>query len=265
MSVTVHDVAAVRRRGPHQRMAVAATVVATLGVIALPAGMAGSGPAGRTVAVDIGPVLTPAARRVLKEAPGAFETRGLVVLPASTSPDTLWTGALSPDLIMGPVVALGVHGLAEPGYLPSIGTAPAWLRRIGTKDQVYDDVGDLSFACTRWPGVADCTGTLLVGHAGQRYIFRSGLHLRQAPGEVSTLLVLDDGLPRDLVLGGAPPNTARVMVTLPGEGRQIEARTTAPGTVQGVTVWWVTVTEPVSAVTFLDRDGAVLARSSLGR
>ena len=264
MSVTVHDVAAARRRSPHQRMVLAATVVATLGVIALPAGMAGSGPAGRTIAVDIGPAPTPAARRVLKEVPGAFETRGLVVVPAATDPETRWTGALSSDLVVGPVVALGVRGLAEPGYLPSTARVPAWLRRLGTKDQVYDDVGDLSFACTRWPGVADCTGTLLLGHAGRHYIFRSGLHFWRAPGEATTLLVLDDGVPRNLVIGGAPPGTARVLVALPGS-REVEARTSAPGPVHGVTVWWVAVAEPLSAVTFLDRDGAVLARSSLGR
>ncbi len=264
MSVTVHDVGAGRQRSPHQRLVVAATVVATLGAIVLPAVTAGSGPAGRKVVVDPGPALTLAARRVLKEVPGAFETGGDVVVPASTDPDTRWAGALGPELIAGPVVPLGVHGLAEPGYLPTADRPPAWRERIGTKDHVYDDVGGVSFACTRWPGLTGCTGSLLMEHAGRRYLFRSGLHLSQRPGVVTTLLVLDDGLPRDLVLGGAPPGTARVMVTLAGGGREVGAHTTAPGAVRGMTLWWVTVADPMSEMTFFDREGAVLARSSRG-
>lgn len=264
MSVTAHDVAAVRRRSPHQRLVVAAAAVATTAVIAGPALTLGPRPAGRSVPVDDGPVLTAAARRVLEHVPGAFETGGDVVVPAVGSPYILWTGALSPDLVVGPVIALGVRGLAEPGYLPSGGKAPAWLQRIGTEDQVYDDVGELSFACTRWPGVARCTGTLLMKHAGQRYIFRSGLHLAPSPDKLTTFPVLDDGLPRDLVIGAAPKAAARVKVSLAGQHHELQARTSAPGAVRGTTLWWVPVAAPVSAVTFLDRDGAVLARSSFG-
>ena len=252
MSVTVHDA----RRSRRQRWVVAATVLATMSAIVLPAVTAGFGPAGRKVVVDPSPVLTLAARRVLKEVPGAFETGGDVVVPASTDPDTRWGGALGPELIAGPVVPLGVHGLAEPGYLPTTEGRPAWRERIGTKDRVYDDVGAVSFACTRWPGLAGCTGSLLMEHAGRRYLFRSGLHLWQRPGVVTSLLVLDEGLPRDLVLGGAPPDTARVVVTLAGGGREVGAHTTAPGAVHGLTLWWVTVADPVAVVTFFDREGA---------
>lgn len=263
MRVSVHDVGAGRRRSPHQRWVVAAAVAATLGVIGLPAVTAGSDPSGRKVVVDTGPALTSAARRVLEEVPGAFETGGDVVLPAATDPDTRWGRALSPDLIASPVVALGVHGLAEPGFLPTTSRPPAWRERVGTKDRVYDDVGALSFACTRWPGLTGCTGSLLMEHAGRRYLFRSGLHLWPRPDVVTTLLVLD-GPPRDLVLGGAPPGTARVVVTLAGGAREVGAHTTPPGALHGMTVWWLTVADPVSVVTFFDRKGAVLARSSRG-
>lgn len=258
MSVTVHG-AGGAEHSPHPRLVVAAAVVAMLAVVAGPA--LGLGGVGRWVHVDRGPALTPIAKRVLDQVPGAFETGGIVVVPAAGNPDILWTGALTPDLIAGPIVDLGVSGLAEPGYLPSGGTAPAWLAKVGTADQVYDDVGNLWFACTRWPGSKSCKGTLLVENAGQRYIFRSGLDLAPSPREVSSFRVLDLGRPRDLVLGGAPPDASRVMVRLAG-GRWVEAQISDPGAIDGVTLWWVSVGAPVTDIRFLDAGGGVLATSA---
>ena len=261
MSGTVHDAAGRAEPSRHPRLVVAAAVVAMLAVIAGPALVAGPGGAGRWVHVERGPALTPIARRVLDKVPGAFETGGLFVVPTAGNPDILWTGALTPDLIAGPIVDLGVSGLAEPGYLPSGGRTPAWLAKVGTADQVYDGVGNLWFACTRWPGAQDCKGTLLIEHAGQRYIFRSGLDLTPSPREVSSFRVLDLGRPRDLVLGGAPPDASRVTVRL-ASGRRVEASTSAPGAINGVTLWWVSVAAPVTDVRFLGADGGVLATSS---
>ncbi|MGE5718694.1 MAG: hypothetical protein ACM3XQ_02330 [Nocardioidaceae bacterium] len=262
-SVAIEDSAELRPPSRHDRLVIVASVVATVAAIAVPAVTAGTDEPARTV-VGPGPDLTAAAHRVLKQAPGAFETAGNVILPAFADPDRVWTGALGPGRIMGPTVPLAVHGLAEPGYLPPAGTRPAWLVGVGTKDHVYDDVGALSFACTRWPGVHGCTGTLLMEHAGQRYIFRSGLHLAQRPDGVSSFPVLAGSQPTNLVLGGAPPDTARVVVTR-AHGRPLRGHVAASSRSERATsVWWVTVNEPVSDVTMFDRDGNVLARPSLG-
>lgn len=261
MSVTVHDARGAAEHSRHQRLVVVAAVVATLAVIAGPALAAALGVVGHG-GRDRDPTLTTAAQRVLEKAPGAFETGGIVVIPASANRGILWTGAISPDLVVAPVIDLGVRGLAQPGYLPSGGKVPGWLANVGTADQVYDDVGNLTFACTRWPGVANCKGTLLIEHAGERYIFRSGLDLVQSPPTISTFLVLDEGRPRELVLGGAPPRAARVVVTLADGVHTVEAHATAAGAVDGATLWWVSVTDPISAVTFLGADGAVLAKTT---
>lgn len=258
MSVAAHDGVRSAERERHQRLVIAAAVVATLAVIAGPMLAGALGLHGRPAPFD---ALTPDARRVLKELPGAFETAGLVVVPAATDPNLLWTGPISPDQVDDPVVSLGVDGLAEHGDMHLQETAPAWLRQVGAEDLVFEDVGNLSFACTRWPGAQTCSGTLLMEHLGERYILRSGLGLPRSPGEVSSFQVLDDGLPSELVLGGAPPEVRSVEVTMVGGGRVLAARTTAPGAVGGTTLWWASVPAPVAVVTFLDARGQVLARS----
>ena len=247
MSVAAHDAVSPAERGRHQRLVIAGPMLAALGL------------GGHRAPVD---ALTPDARRVLKELPGAFVTGGLVVVPAATDPNLLWTGPISPGLVEDPVVSLGVDGLAEHGDLHLQETAPAWLRQVGSEDLVFEDVGNLSFACTRWPGAHVCTGTLLIEHLGERYILRSGLDLRRSPGDVSSFRVLDNGLPSELVLGGAPPEVRSVAVTMTAGGSHVvEARTSAPGAVGGTTLWWASVPAPVATVTFFDARGQVISRS----
>lgn len=250
-----------RERARHQRHVVLAAVLATLVVILAPALAGRLGLADRVV--DGGPEaqLTPAALRVLEEAPGAYPIRGMVVVPAETDPDVVWTGAIRVERVDGSVVDLGVHGLAPYGALPSREPDRGWAAGLTEQDRVFHDVGPLGWACTSWPGATDCTGTLLTVHDGEHYILRSGLDLLDPPDRRVTFSVLDGGVPVDLVIGAAPAGTSTVTVTLAGAERlrDVRARTSAEGAAGGVTVWWLTVSEPVAAVEFRDRAGRELS------
>ena len=248
-------------RAPHQRRDVIAAVVATLAVIAGPLIAAGLGAAGRFAPVEEESVLTPTAQRVLEELPGAYASRGLVVVPAATDPGVAWNGVPA-EAVEGEVVNLEVRGLAEYGYLPSAGSAPAWLSKVSPRDRVFSDVGDLYFACTLWAGADACAGSLLMEHEGELFLFRAGLRLLGSPDEVRTFRVLDGGLPTDLALGRTPVGATGATVTLE-DGQQMRASVSAPDAVGGATVWWVSTTEPVAAVKFVDGD-RVLDKVVLG-
>jgi len=248
-------------RAPHQRLVVVAAVVATLSVIAGPLIAAGLGVVGRFVPVEEDSVLTPTAQRVLEELPGAYATRGMVVVPAATDPGVVWN-AVPAESWEGEVVDLEVRGLAEYGYLPSAGSAPAWLSEVTPRDRVFSDVGDLYFACTSWAGEDACAGSLLMEHEGDLFLYRAGLRLLGSPDEVRTFRVLDAGLPTDLALGRMPVGATGATVTL-DDGRQLRASVSATGAVGGATVWWASTTEPVAGVRFLDGD-RVLDKVVLG-
>ena len=180
MSVAVHDpVEYVDRdeaeQARHPRAVVWSAAAATLAVITGPLLAAALGFVER-VDPD-GVTLSSTAQRVLEEVPGAFETGGLVVVPAATDPGVAWTGIVTLDRVDGAPVDLGVSGLAEYGYLPSSGTAPAWLSGVAPTDRVFSDVGPLSFACMRWPGAEKCTGTLLMEYGAD-----PNIPLKAAPG-----------------------------------------------------------------------------------
>ncbi len=261
MSVAVHDpVEYVDRdeaeQARHPRAVVWSAAAATLAVIAGPVIAAALGFVER-VDPDDGGTLTSLAQRVLEEVPGAFETSGLVVVPAATDPGVAWTGIVTSDRVDGAPVDLGVSGLAEYGYLPSSGTAPAWLSQVAPTDRVFSDVGTLSFACMRWPGAERCTGTLLMEYAGGLHVFRSGLSVGESPDQIRTFRALDAGLPTELVLGAMPSGAVAAMV-LTSDDREVRARTSDPGAVAGETLWWLSVTEPVRTVTFFDAKYRVL-------
>ena len=266
MSVVLHDpVEYVDRdeveQARHPRAVVMAAAAATLAVIAGPLLAAALGFVERVDPDERSP-LTSLAQRVLEELPGAYETAGLVVVPAVTDPGVASTGIVTPDRVDGEPVDLGVSGLAEYGYLPSSGTAPAWLSQVGPTDRVFSDVGRLSFACMRWPGAESCTGTLLLDGVGGPTLFRSGLGLGESPDQIRTFRALDAGLPTELVVGAVPAGAVSVMVSL-DDDREIQARTSRPGVVGGATLWWLSVTEPVRAVTFLDAEYRVLDQVTL--
>ncbi|HSE09714.1 MAG TPA: hypothetical protein VLB29_13705 [Nocardioidaceae bacterium] len=273
MSISVRDPAPYDRveyaddageseRAVHPRRVVVAAAVATLAVITGPLTAALLGFVDR-VPVEEDSGLTPLAERVLDELPGAYESDGHVVVPAGTDPGVAWTGDVPPGRVDGWLVELGVNGLAPYGYLPAHGATPSWLFDVGPADQVYSDVGPLSFACMRWPGLAECSGALLMEHDGAQYVFRSGLGVEVLRDQVLSYRALEGGLPTQLVLGALPPGAVGAMVNFADDGGQIAARLSAPRGAGGETIWWLSVIDPVESVAFVDSDNDVVAEVSV--
>jgi len=239
----------------HERLVIVTTVLATLVAVAGPLLIGGLG---RLASVD-DEALSPPAQRVLAEVPGAFETEGLVVVPANTDAALAWVEEMPYERIDGAVVDLGTHGLADYGYLPLRDSAPGWLMSITPGDSVFSDAGPLAFACTRFPSAEDCTGTLLMEHEGELYIFRAGLALADLTEQPRGFRALDLSGPAQLVLGTTPPETAWVELRLAGDaGQRVTASLSDPGVVDGATLWWATVSSPIEEVTFLDAGGRAI-------
>jgi hypothetical protein len=265
MSVAVHDpVEYVDRdeaeQARHPRAVVWSAAAATLAVIAGPVIAAALGFVER-VDPDDGGTLTSLAQRVLEETPGAYETAGMVVVPAAGDRGVSWTGVVLPDRVDGVFVDLGVNGLAQYGsdYYPSGSTSTEWLTEVTPGDQVFADVGALSFACMRWPGADSCTGALILERTGTKLLFRSGLSIGESADQIRTFRVLDAGLPTQLVLGAMPRGAVAAMV-LTADDHEVRARSSDPGAVAGETLWWLSVTEPVRTITFFDEKYRVLER-----
>jgi hypothetical protein len=272
MSVSVRDPAPNDRveyahvdesvQSTHPRSVVVAAAVATLAVISGPLLAAVLGFVDR-IPVEEGRGLTSLAERVLDELPGAFESDGLVVVPAAVDPSVVWSGPVTPDRVDGWVVDLDVNGLTAYGTLPFSSAAPGWLFEVGSDDRVFSDVGPLSFACMRWPGAQECTGALFMENAGHWYVYRSGLDVGGSAEDIRIYRALDGGLPTQLILGGLPHGATTAMVTLAG-GDQIAARLSEPGGVNGQTIWWLSVVEPIESVSFLDAEYDVLQEVQIG-
>lgn len=241
-------------RSRRRRSTVAASVLATLAVIAGPLVVGWLGFMGHMTPVNGDALLSPMARRVLHTLPQAYTTSGMVVVPAAGDRGLVSTSPLPRDQIDGAVVNLGVHGLADYGYLPRSGQAPDWLSGLRPQDQVFSDVGTLSFACMRWPGASDCKGTLLMSYGGQRHVFRSGLDVVGSPDQVHTFRALDAGLPTTLLLGSLPPRavSASVKVGSNGSFDVVFGHTSRPRAVGGATLWWAVTAAPAVAVRFFD-------------
>lgn len=248
----------------HERSILAAVVVSTLLVVAGPILAAEFGGGIQGVYVER-TNLTETAQRVLAEMPGAYEADGMVVVPADQDPFVAWAEPLRSDRVVGEVVDLGVRGITEYGSLPSYGELPRWLGDVTSADRVFSDVGNLSFACTSFPGATDCTGTLLIDRAGDQQIFRAGLGSPETPDPVMHFTGYGAGVEHDIYIGWLPPGASTVWATVVGNQyiRDVPARTSGVGVVAGQTVWWLYSSEPVSAVSFHDDRGEVLERMTM--
>jgi hypothetical protein len=253
-------------RTRRDRSVILAAVAATLLVITGPmlgAAWNGSGPG---VPIEE-PPLPEAAQRVLAEMPDSFQAGAMVVVPALTDPYIVWPGdSIGPDRVDGEVVSLGVRGLTEYGRLPSTSGTPGWLSSLSPADNVYSDVGPLSFACVRWPGSDRCTGALLAEQHGSHHIVRAGIGSPTSVEPVTQTMGFGSGGRRDVWLGWMPTGVATVWVTVVGHQsiRDVPARTSEPAAVAGRAVWWVASPDPVSAVSFRDAQGTVVQRITVG-
>jgi hypothetical protein len=74
--------------------------------------------------------------------------------------------------------------------------------------------------------------------------------------------VLGGGGEAGLWFGWVPEGAATVWATVVGHQsiRDVPARTTGADAVGGATVWWVRLTDPVSAVSFQDAQGRMVER-----
>ena len=155
-----------------------------------------------------------------------------------------------------------MRGLAEYGYLPSNGSTPEWLAGLQPSDNVFSEVGPLSFACTRWPGSSECRGAVLTERDGAFHVFRFGIGSPDSPQKVARVTGIGSGGRRDVWLGWLPQGAGSVWVTIVGQHgvRELPARTSDPGALAGEQAWWVVSSDPVSAVSFRNAQGEVLER-----
>lgn len=267
MSVAVHeqDRAGSVPREARERLVVVAAVLATLAVIAGPGIVAALGLVTGVVPGIDEPPLTENAQRVIDEVPSAYETGGMVVVPAVNDPHVVWMGAISPAAVDG-VVDLGVSGLVGYGSLPTRGTPPSWMSALTAEDAVFSDVGTLHFACTPSLAADSCHGSVLVQHRGRWYVWKAGLGRPGSTDAVTRLSVVGSGGDTEVWLGWMPPGASTVWATVVGNQyiRDVPTRTSEPGSIGGGTMWWVRSSEPVSAVTFRDRRGRVIDRMAVG-
>lgn len=241
------------------RLPVLASALATMLVVVVPYAVSG-GPNDPTAPTEV--QLPAGAQRVLDEVPAAFETDGLVVVPAGADPGVAWAGEVGRERVDGEVVELGVRGIVELGYLPSSGEVPAWAVGLVAGDRVRSDTGPLAFACTRWPGASRCSGSLLARVGRSHYLVRSGLDIPEDDRAVLRFDVLDLGVPARLTLGVMRPGAVRV--ELEGARGQVPARTSETGAVAGRTLWWAVSDEAPQVLESFDASGALLERVDLG-
>lgn len=268
MSVAVHEQ---EHAGPaahdaRERLVVVAAVLATLAVIAGPGIVAALGLVTGFVPGTDEPPLTKNAQRVLDEVPAAYETGGMVVVPAVNDPNVVWIGAITDAAIDGAVVELGVSGLVGYGSLPTRGTPPGWMSELTPEDAVFSDVGSLYFACTPSLAADTCHGSVLVQHRGRWIVWKAGLGKPGNASSVTRVSVVGSGGDADVWLGWMPSRASTAWATVVGNQyiRDVPTRLSEAASVGGGTMWWVRSSEPVSAVTFRDRQGRVLERVAVG-
>lgn len=268
MSVAVHGhrgLADRIGRDAHERLVVLTSVLATLLVISLPGILGGLGMVSGISLEDEDVRLSDAAQRVLDEIPGAYPTGGMVVVPAATDPHVVWIGPIADENLTGREVDLGVRGLVPFGTLPTRGEVPPWRTEIEPADRVYSDVGSLHFACAPTPSGGACRGAVLLQHGDRWHPLRADLG-NPGAASVTRVSVLGSGGEAGLWLGWAPPGAATAWATIVGHQyiRDVPAQTSDTEAGRHGTMWWLRSSEPVSAVTFKDARGRVVARVTVG-
>ncbi len=253
-----------------ERVTIAAAAAATLAVIAGPPLAASiSGAHGFGENDPPASTLTERAEKALAELPFAYRLGESVIVPAATDFSVNWSGTVVRERIVGQAIPLGFRGVTDYGYLSSSALAPDWTAELTAEDRVLADVGPLTFACTRWPGVEGCEASLLMQHEGEYYFFRSGIGSADfleegAPMEMFTFDVLGPNGTRQLVLGGlGGTETKEVQLTL-RDGSTVAAWASRGVAVEGATIWWTSVSSPVESVSAYDGRGDVVQRLGPG-
>lgn len=252
-------------RDAHERLVVAAAVLATLAVIAGPGVLAAFGLLEGRAPVIEEPRLSENAQRVLEVLPGAYELAGAVIVPAIADPDVAWNEPVARGSMDGMIIDLGVRGLVEFGTQKTRATTPLWRSRVRSADRVFSDVGPLFFACVPSRSGDRCAGSVLMQPDGRWHALGEGAG-PPGRGSVTRLTVLGSAGEAGLWLGWMPPDAATAWATVVGQLsiREVPVRTEETMAAGGARVWWLRSSEPVSAVSFRDARGNDLARVSTG-
>lgn len=294
------DLADIRRRGTRRRRGrlaalLGASTLTLAAVAGVGLGVAGLGPNSavdrQTTAYTPPPApeeLSPLAKRVLREIPGAVRvSAGQVVIPGpGTGPK--WDEEMAVEDLARPPVPLGAHTyIGVTAYSPR--HFPAWLydevQRIeqeelgnlktgypvgSTEMGILVDSGDAELACLpprssvgeNMPGDA-CYPALISTVGGSSYLrFSMGTDNFLEPGEEMELFTSDDyssGSPSTVWIGGLDgTDVDRVVLDL-ADGSTMDAEVMAGTFVPGDTMFWANVPgDELRQVTAYAADGTVI-------
>ncbi|MFC4784458.1 hypothetical protein ACT8ZV_08290 [Nocardioides sp. MAHUQ-72] len=292
------DLAAIRRQGTRRRRGrVAAVVAGSALAVAAAAGVGvglggvGSDGAGRQTTVYAPPKapaeLSPLARRVLRDVPGAVRvSAGQVVIPGPGT-GRQHDEELPAGMLAEPPVPLGAHTyVGVTAYAPT--QFPAWLydevqrieqEELGNEKDGYPvgstemgilvDSGKAELACLaprsssgeQMPGSA-CHPALVSTVGGSTYLrWGMGSDDFLEPGkemELFTSMDYTSGSPRTLWIGGLDGTAVdRVALEL-ADGSTVDATVLAGTLVPGDTMFWADVAGELTHVTAYDADGDVV-------
>jgi hypothetical protein len=272
------DLHRLRRRGRRSRwtrraalagaVLTIAAVVAT-GISVLSPG-SGRGASDVGVASDTGAdTLSSYERRVLREVPDAYAVGGVVVVPGPLDPNDEENHRFEDSELSAPIVPLGWHGYAQPGYVASTTDYPRFMQGNEPKHtQVLADSGPASLSCVEWEGQKPCGVAVLIGNArvGRYYLYGLGSDRFLKPFHGMELF-LGDAFPgrqaRQSVIGGFDgADTTRVVLTLT-DGSTHEATVDAGRISPGDTLFWGLVSGELAKVTAYDADGRVLEQHTV--
>jgi hypothetical protein len=242
------------RRSRHEPAVLLATVLGVASLLAWPvlAALLGAG----AVPQPDHDGLSRLARLAQQRLPGAYVLDGRVVVPAVVDPHVAELPRVSADDVVGERVHLTANGLLPYGSLPTR-RLPRWLVGVSASDRVFHDAGYLSLACVRPKRGEPCHAALLTEVRGFVHLVAWRPTLLRPRG-LAWVVVLRHGVPAELVLGTAPPQTARVTgVAADPRLHRTMVDVSAPGAIGGHTVWW-TSARPDQRVTYWDADGRLL-------
>ena len=235
--------------------------------------------------------LSPLAKRVLREIPGAVQvSRWQVVIPGPDAAHDFGNQKVPADLIdAGPVDIGTAHYVGVTSYRPK--AFPAWLYE-GVQDVEQNELGDengypvgstevgiivdagpLDLACMRplpdWGGDASdaCSPAMLGEVDGARtYAWGMGTDDFLQSGEDLELFSTEDygtGRERTVWVGGTDGTDVATVTLVTTDGTKVAA-TVASGTlVPGETMFWGTVDGDLAVAVTRDADGEVLERHEL--
>jgi hypothetical protein len=233
--------------------------------------------------------LSPLAKRVLREIPGAVQVSPWqVVIPGPDRSHDFGNQEVPPDLIdAGPVDIGATHYVGVTSYRPR--AFPAWLYDgvqdverneladeegypVGSTDMgIIVDAGPLDLACMQslpeWGESGGCFAAMLGQVNGSRtYAWGMGTDDFLQDGEELELFSTEDystGAERTVWIGGADGTEVASVTLVTTDGTEVKATVAAGTLVPGETMFWGTVGGELAQAITRSADGEVLERHEL--